>query len=79
LSDEQFVKHKEAVATNLSVKPKNYYERACEISGEILRGTYNFTSQEKQIAELERITQAEVSAFYRVRTNLYCFLYFINY
>jgi len=65
MPQEEFERHKTALITVLSDKPKKMSAQSALYWGEVACGQYNFTRQEEEVAFVRAITHAETLAFYR--------------
>ncbi|KAF0762572.1 Uncharacterized protein FWK35_00007520 [Aphis craccivora] len=70
LTDEEFLKHKESLATKLLEKPKGMFEQAIIYSSDIIDQCYIFKAVEFEVKILTSITKADIIEFYQQKINL---------
>jgi len=70
LTDEEFLKHKESLATKLLEKPKGMIEQAVVYRSEIIDQCYIFKTGEVEVKVLTSITKEDIIEFYQVRRSM---------
>uniref|UniRef100_A0A2A4K9R5 Insulin-degrading enzyme n=1 Tax=Heliothis virescens TaxID=7102 RepID=A0A2A4K9R5_HELVI len=65
MSDEEFLKHRAALAAQRLEKPKRMSSRAAQIWNEITAQVYNFDRPRVEVEELNTLTKEELIEFYK--------------
>ncbi|XP_052757227.1 insulin-degrading enzyme [Galleria mellonella] len=65
MSEEEFLKHRAALAAQKLEKPKRMSARASQLWGEITAQVYNFDRPRVEVEQLNTITKAELLEFYK--------------
>ncbi|KAJ2938649.1 hypothetical protein O0L34_g11977 [Tuta absoluta] len=65
MSEEEFLKHRSAVAAQKLEKPKRLSAKASALWGEIASQMYNFDRQRVEVEQLNNVTKEELIQFYR--------------
>ncbi|XP_026744064.1 insulin-degrading enzyme [Trichoplusia ni] len=65
MTDEEFLKHRAALAAQKLEKPKRMSSKASQMWGEITMQVYNFDRPRVEVEQLNTITKAELIDFYK--------------
>lgn len=66
MSDETFTESKQGVLVSLREQPQNLNQEASRVRADWARENYRFDTREQLIAEVERLTNEDMQAFYRM-------------
>lgn len=67
MPQDEFERHKEALAVKKLEKPKTIFQQFTQFYGEISMQTYHFEREEAEVAILRQITKADFVDYFKVR------------
>lgn len=65
MPDDEFNRHKDALAAQILEKPKSLYELSWKLSNEITTQQYHFDRPEKEVAVLRTVTKSDLLDYYK--------------
>lgn len=65
MPDDEFNRHKDALAAQILEKPKALYELSWKLSNEITTQQYHFDRPEKEVAVLRTVTKSDLLDYYK--------------